>query len=188
VTRTLDEDVRRLLDAPNFAHLATLMPDGSPKVEPVWVGREGDHVLVATDRRGIKGRNIARDPRVALSIVDEHNPYEQVLIRGRVVETRDDASLEALDALSHAYLGRPFPRRRWPSRVVYVIEPRIARYYKSPLEHTPPGRPDEGQPPAESGPGTEGAPPTESEARIAGGPPAESGPRIASGPREGGTR
>ncbi len=134
----LDADVRRLVDAPNFAALATLMPDGAPKVEPVWIGREGDRLLIATDRRSLKGRNIEIDPRVALSITSHHDPYEQVLIRGRVVEMRPDDDLAVLDTLSERYLGRPFPRRRWPSRVVYVVEPTLARYYKSPLEHTPP--------------------------------------------------
>ena len=138
LTKTLDDDVKRLLDAPNFAHLATLMQDGAPKVECIWVGREGDRVLIATDSRGIKGQNIARDARVALCVTDYGNPYEQVLIRGRVVETRDDNDLEVLDALSRQYLGKPFPRRKWSSRVVYVVEPHIARYYKSSLEHTPP--------------------------------------------------
>jgi PPOX class probable F420-dependent enzyme len=113
------------------------MEDGSPKVECIWVCREGDRILIATDSRGIKGRNIARDARVALSVTDYDNPYDQVLIRGRVVETREDNDLEVLDALSQQYLGKPFPRRRWSSRVVYVVEPHIARYYKSPLEHAP---------------------------------------------------
>ena len=135
--RPLDADVRRLLDAPNFAALATLMPDGSPKVEPVWVGREDDHVLIATDARGIKGANVANDGRVALSITDYENPYEQLLIRGRVVETRSDDDLVVLDRLSQQYIGRPFPRRKWSSRVVYVIAADVARYYCSPLEHTP---------------------------------------------------
>jgi len=135
----LGPDVRRLLDAPNFGHLATLMEDGSPKVEPVWVAREGDLVLVATDERTIKGRNMARDPRVALSITSHENPYEQVLIRGRVVELRPDRELEALDRLSRRYLGAPFPRRKWPSRAIYVIEAKLARYYKSPLDHRPAG-------------------------------------------------
>ncbi|NRA08253.1 MAG: TIGR03618 family F420-dependent PPOX class oxidoreductase [Myxococcales bacterium] len=137
MARALDANVRRLLDAPNFASLATLMPDGSPKVEPVWVGREGDLVLIATDSRSLKGRNLDADGRVALSVTDYENPYEQVLIRGRVVETRDDNDLEVLDALSRQYLGKPFPRRKWSSRVVYVVEASVARYYQSPLEHTP---------------------------------------------------
>ena len=137
MARALDANVRRLLDAPNFASLATLMPDGAPKVEPVWVGREGDLVLIATDSRSLKGRNLDADGRVALSVTDYANPYEQALIRGRVIETRDDNDLQVLDALSQQYLGKPFPRRKWTSRVVYVVEASVARYYQSPLEHTP---------------------------------------------------
>lgn len=129
----LDFDARRLVDGPNFAALATLMPDGSPKVEPIWVCREGDRILVATDSGGIKGRNIKLDERVALSITDRDDPYEQLLVRGRVVETRDDSELRVLDALSSQYLGAPFPRRRWSSRVVYVIAATVVRYYRSPL-------------------------------------------------------
>ena len=135
--KQLDDNVKRLLDAPNFGHLATLMEDGAPKVEPTWVGREGNHVLIATDSKGIKGRNIARDARVALSVTAFDNPYEQVLIRGKVVETRDDNALLVLDAMSRQYLGTEFPRRKWSSRVVYVIEASVARYYQSPLKHTP---------------------------------------------------
>ncbi|MGE4650464.1 MAG: TIGR03618 family F420-dependent PPOX class oxidoreductase [Myxococcota bacterium] len=137
MARALDANVKRLLDAPNFASLATLMPDGAPKVEPVWVGREGDLVLIATDSRSLKGRNLDADGRVALSVTDYENPYEQALIRGRVIETRDDNDLQVLDALSQQYLGKPFPRRKWTSRVVYVVEASVARYYQSPLEHTP---------------------------------------------------
>jgi len=74
---------------------------------------------------------------LALSITDYENPYEQALIRGRVVEIREDDDLQTLDAFSERYLGRPFPRRKWPSRVVYVVEAQVARYYRSPLEHTP---------------------------------------------------
>ncbi|MCZ6828428.1 MAG: TIGR03618 family F420-dependent PPOX class oxidoreductase [Gammaproteobacteria bacterium] len=137
MAKELNDDVKRLLDGPNFAHLATLMADGSPKVEPTWISRDGNLVLIATDSRGIKGQNIARDSRVALSVTSFDDPYEQVLIRGVVIETRDDNGLEVLDSLSRQYIGCEFPRRKWSSRVVYVIEPSVARYYQSPLEHSP---------------------------------------------------
>ena len=140
MTKPLSDDARRLIDAPNIAHLTTLMEDGWPKAEPVWIGRDGDRIVVCTDRRSIKGKNIDRDPRVALSITDFDNPYEQLLIRGRVVEARDDGDLAIMDGLSHKYIGAPFPRRKWPSRVAYYIEADVARYYKSPLKHTPPTR------------------------------------------------
>jgi PPOX class probable F420-dependent enzyme len=133
VTARLSDDACRLVDAPNFAHLATLMPDGAPKVEPVWVMREGDHLLVTTDANSIKARNADGDPRVALSITDFDDPYAQLLVRGRVVEVRDDLELEVLDAFSEQYLGGPFARRRWSQRVVLVIAPETVRYAHSPL-------------------------------------------------------
>ena len=133
MAKKLNDDMKRLIDAANFAHVATIQPDGSPKVEPVWIGREGDRIVVATDRKSLKSINLERDPRVAISLVSRDNPYEQLLIRGRVVESRDDNDLVGLDALSEAYLGKPFPRRKWSSRVLYLIEPSVARHYVSPL-------------------------------------------------------
>ena len=138
MTISLSDDAKRLLDAPNFAALTTLMEDGWPKTEPVWIARDGDRVVIATDRKSIKSINIDRDPRVALSVTDYANPYEQLLIRGRVVEARDDNALTILDAMAQKYLGTPFPRRKWSTRVAYFVEPTVARYYKSPLKHTPP--------------------------------------------------
>jgi PPOX class probable F420-dependent enzyme len=135
VTVTLGDGARRLLDGANIGHLATLMPGGAPKVEPVWVAREGDLVLVATDGKSIKARNAARDARVALSVTAAGDPYEQLLVRGRVVEIRPDDDLAVLDRLSHTYLDGPFPRRRWSRRVVLVIEPDLARHRRSPLRH-----------------------------------------------------
>jgi len=134
---TLSDDAKRLLDGANFAHLSTLQEDGSPKVEPVWVAREGDRVLVTSDANSLKGKNLARDPRVALSIVDFVNPYEQLLVRGRVVERRPDDELVFLDELAQRYTSAPFGRRKWRARIVYVIEPTVARYYQSPLVHNP---------------------------------------------------
>jgi len=84
----LSNEIRALLDRPNFAHLATLMPDGSPQSVPVWVGREGDRILICTGEGSLKAKNTRRDPRVALSIVDFHDPYQEALLRGRVVERR----------------------------------------------------------------------------------------------------
>ena len=129
----LGDDARRLLDGPNFGHLSTLMADGAPKVEPVWVMREGDRIVVTTDARSIKAANVARDARVALSVTAAGDPYEQLLVRGRVVEVRPDEDLAVLDAFAQKYLGAPFPRRRWSERVVIVIEPDLARHYVSKL-------------------------------------------------------
>ena len=131
----LDDDARRLLDGVNYGFLATLMPGGHPTVDPVWVGRDGDRVLVATDGKSIKARNAAVDPRVSLAVTAFGDPYDQVLIRGTVVELAPDDDLAVLDRLSEKYLGGSFPRRKWSQRVVLVIEPTVVRSYRSSLRH-----------------------------------------------------
>lgn len=128
----LSDEARRLVDGPNDAVLSTLLPDGAPKCDVVWVGRDGDRLLVATDAKSIKARNAANDGRVALAVTARDNPYEQLLVRGRATVEPDD-DLAVLDALSQKYLGEPFPRRTWSQRVVLVIEPDQARHYVSPL-------------------------------------------------------
>jgi PPOX class probable F420-dependent enzyme len=135
---TLSAEARGLIDRPNFAHLATLMPDGSPQSVPVWVGREGDRLLVCTGEGSLKGRNTRRDPRVALSIVDFRDPYEEVQLRGRVVERRPDPDLKIMDPISNKYTGKPFPMRGREGRVALVIEVDKERYTKLPFSHTPP--------------------------------------------------
>src|SRR6202034_25422 len=137
---TLSEDTKRLIDRPNFAHLATLMPDGSPQSVPVWIGREGEHLVVCTGGNSLKAKNTRRDPRVALSIVDSDDPYSEVQIRGRVVERRPDPQLKILDPISHKYTGKPFPFRNPEERVALVIEIEKERYTKLPFERTPPKR------------------------------------------------
>jgi len=141
VATPLSPDVRALLDEPNFAHLATLMPDSSPQSAPVWVGVEGDHVLVATGEGSLKAKNTLRDPRVSLSVVAMDNPYREAQLRGRVVERRPDAKFEVMDRISRKYIGKEFPMRTNPEqRVVLVIEVQRARYTVLPFSHTPPRR------------------------------------------------
>ena len=135
---SLSSEAKALIDRANFAHLATLMPDGSPQSVPVWVGREGDRLLVCTSEGSLKGRNTRRDPRVALSIVDFHDPYEEVQLRGRVVERRPDPDLTIMDPISHKYTGKPFPMRGREARVALVIELDKVRYTRLPFAHTPP--------------------------------------------------
>ena len=129
----LSASARQLLDSPNFAHLATLMPDGSPKVDPVWVMREASRLLVTSDAKSVKVSNVEHDARVSMSVIAFDNPYEQLLIRGVVIQMRSDADLSTLDAFAEKYVGAPFPRRDWSVRVVLVVEPAIARYYRSKL-------------------------------------------------------
>jgi PPOX class probable F420-dependent enzyme len=134
----LSSEIQALLDRPNFAHLATLMEDGSPQSVPVWVGREGDRVLICTGEGSLKAKNTMRDPRVAISVVDFQDPYQEAQLRGRVVERRSDSELRYMDPISHKYTGKPFPFRKPEGRVVLVIEFERARYTKLPFEHTPP--------------------------------------------------
>ncbi len=134
----LSNDIKSLIDRPNFAHLASLMSDGSPQSVPVWVGRENDSVLICTGESSLKARNTLRDHRVALSVIDLHNPYEEVQLRGRVVERRPDRDFHFMDLISQKYTGKPFPFRNPEGRVALVIEFDKAKYTKLPFEHTPP--------------------------------------------------
>lgn len=133
----LSNDTKRLIDGANFAHLATLMSDGSPQSVPVWVGREGDRMVICTGEKSLKARNTARDPRIALSIVDFRDPYSEVQIRGRVVERRPDPDLKEMDPISMKYTGKPFPLRNPEGRIALIIEVEKERYTKLPFEHTP---------------------------------------------------
>lgn len=131
----LPDDVRALLDGPNYAHLATLMSDGSPHVVAVWAGREGDHIVFYTGNpASTKGRNIARDSRVSISIVGHDDPYKRAHIRGRVVESRTERALEAMDELSVKYTGEPFPFRG-PGGVLYVVEADRVGFSHLPFVH-----------------------------------------------------
>jgi PPOX class probable F420-dependent enzyme len=132
----LSPEAKNLIDGPNFAHLATLMPDGSPIATPVWIGREGDRVVICTSDTSLKGKNTKRDPRIAVSIVDFANPYEELQIRGRVVERRPEPELKTLDGYSQKYTSKPFPFRQ-PGQIALVIEVEKARYEKLPFQHTP---------------------------------------------------
>jgi PPOX class probable F420-dependent enzyme len=117
----LPDDVRALLDAPNYVHLSTLRADGSPRNWVVWVGVEGDHLLVCTGESTWKARDMRRDPRVAISVVDLANPYRMAAVQGRVTEVRPDEDCRYMDPISVKYTGAPFPVRG-PGRVCFVIE------------------------------------------------------------------
>jgi PPOX class probable F420-dependent enzyme len=135
----LEPDVRALFERPNYAHVATLMPDGSPHSVAVWpTVLDGDRIAFFTQTASLKARNLERDPRVAISITDHDNPYETARVRGTVVETRyGDEALAVMDDISHVYTGAPFPVRG-PNGVLFVVEPEKVEYAKLPFEHTPP--------------------------------------------------
>ena len=85
---SIPSEVKTLLDGANFGHLATLMPDGSPQSVPVWVGRDGDRVIICTGEGSLKARNTQRDTRVSISVVNQNNPYEEAQLRGRTWPSR----------------------------------------------------------------------------------------------------
>ena len=138
MSQPLSDDVKSLVRGANFAHLATLMPDGSPQNAPVWVDLDGDRILVCTGEGSLKARNTRRDPRVAVSIVAHDNPYVETQIRGRVVQRRPDADFAVMDRVSRKYTGKPFPMRDHPAqRLVLVIEVDRVRFARLPFVHAP---------------------------------------------------
>lgn len=108
-----------------FAQLATLMPDGSPQVSPVWCEYDGTHVLINSAKGRVKDRNMRRDPRVSLDLQDPDNPYRHLSIRGRVTEITEEGADQHIDRLAKKYLGvDTYPRRQAGEvRVIYKIEP-----------------------------------------------------------------
>jgi PPOX class probable F420-dependent enzyme len=132
----LPDDVRSLFAGPNYVHIATVMPDGAPHSVPVWAGLEGDRIAVFTGEQTRKARNLAADPRVALSVVGHDNPYRMAAVRGRVAEVvRGAPAMEIVDRISQKYTGKPFPMR---TMTVYLVEPERTSSMHLPFEHTPP--------------------------------------------------
>ena len=117
----LPQDIKDALDERVFAHLGTLNPDGSPQVSIVWVGRDGDTVLVSTATGRIKTRNIADDPRVAISFSPPSKPYENIVMQGTVTKSAQDGTW-LIDALNLKYQGNPvYPLPAGQIRVNYEI-------------------------------------------------------------------
>jgi PPOX class probable F420-dependent enzyme len=108
-----------------FASLATLMPDGRPQVTPVWCDYDGTHVIINSAKGRQKDRNIRRDPRVSLAIIDPENPYRYVEIRGRVEEITEDGAAAHIDKMAKKYLGVDKYPYGQPGevRVLYKIRP-----------------------------------------------------------------
>jgi PPOX class probable F420-dependent enzyme len=131
----MDANVRALFgEGRNFPTLATIMADGSPHAISIWSGVEDDRIVFFTGRDSLKARNIARDPRVALSVVDLENPYRTARVRGRVIETRDgDAAMEVVDRISRRYVGAEFEMR---DMTLYVVELDRESFMELPFEHS----------------------------------------------------
>lgn len=115
---TLDDKTRQLVDGRNFATIATLNPDGSPQTSVIWVGLDGDAVVFSSTTGRKKTRNILRDPRVSLTIINADNPYQTAEIRG-TAEVIDDPERTLGTRLSHKYVGEDPPPE--PPEVKRVI-------------------------------------------------------------------
>lgn len=119
------ENQLRIIEAKNFAHLATLFADGSPQVTPVWVDHKDGMLRINSAEGRAKVDNLRRDPRVAIEINNSDNPYEYVEVRGRVVELVHEGADAHIDSLAKKYMGvdsYPF-RAEGEQRVTIVIEP-----------------------------------------------------------------
>ena len=123
----LDDQARKLFEGKNFAFVATVNRDGSPQVTPVWVDTDGKYIIVNTAIGRVKQVNTKRDPRVAVAIFDQTNPYHMITIKGRVVDQIKGTSAEQhIDKMAKKYTGQDrYPNRRpGEQRVLLKIEPR----------------------------------------------------------------
>jgi PPOX class probable F420-dependent enzyme len=120
---TIDPDLKALATAKNFAALTTLMPDGQPQTQLMWVHADDEHVLINTEVGRQKFRNVERDPRVTVTVFSADNPYQYVEARGHVVETIDgDPARADIDDLSQKYMGAPYGNEIGPGgRVILRI-------------------------------------------------------------------
>jgi PPOX class probable F420-dependent enzyme len=122
---SLPETHKDLLSKTLFAHLGTAMPDGQPQVTPVWFDYDGKTIVVNTAVGRQKDRNMQRDGRVALSIIDADNPYRYLEVRGSIVERTEQGADAVIDHLAKKYLNVDSYPYRQPGekRVTYKIKP-----------------------------------------------------------------
>jgi|SRR3954449_8589471 PPOX class probable F420-dependent enzyme len=119
---TIDEKHARLLKATNLAAVTTLRRDGSPHVTPTWIDWDGEHVLFNTARGRAKVRHIEGNPRAAVLVVDEADPYSWVSVSGPA-ELVDEGAVEHINELSHRYNDRDYPLPEGEQRVIVRITP-----------------------------------------------------------------
>lgn len=121
----LSEETVKLIKGKNFAFVGTLMRDGTPQVSPMWVEYDGTHVLLNSEVKRVKVRNMRRDSRVSISIADMQNPYDYVEIRGRVVDMTTEGASADIDRLAKKYLGQDAYPYNQPGdeRVIIKVAP-----------------------------------------------------------------
>ncbi len=121
----LTNEAHTLLARPVLASLATLSKDGSPQITPLWIDVDGDNLVVNTAQGRVKANNMARNPKVAVSVVDPDDPYNVIALHGEVVDITADGADEHIDALAKKYLGvDSYPMRRpGEVRLKFTIRP-----------------------------------------------------------------
>ena len=121
---SLSEDLLALLRAPSPCFISTTMPDGSPQTTLTWVDTDGEHVLINTVDGFQKIRNIRRDPRVAVAILDPGNLSRYFSVRGAVTDITTDGAVDHIEMLAQRYLGTPYPwyGGRDQTRLLVTIE------------------------------------------------------------------
>jgi len=127
MTDKLSEKARQLISRPVLATLATVAPDGAPQVTPLWIDLDGDDLLVNTAKGRAKARNVERDQRVALSVIDPVDPYNVVVVRGTVVEITTEGADAHIDLLAKKYLGVDEYPMRQPGEIRLKIRIRTDR-------------------------------------------------------------
>jgi PPOX class probable F420-dependent enzyme len=120
------DEAIEIIEGKNFAYLATSMADGSPHISPVWIDRDGDLLLINTVPGRVKQKNVSRDPRVAISMIQEKNSYRHLFIRGRVIEQTKQGALDHINRLAKKYLGKDYP---WKdrNRIILRIKPEYVK-------------------------------------------------------------
>ncbi len=123
--QNIPENLAYLLEDETKAYgvLATIMPDGSPQVTPLWFNTDGEHILINTAKGRVKDKNMRARPQVAMIIMDVKNPDHYLQIRGKVVEVTEEGAVDHIHALSTKYHGHPFDLPKDHVRVIYKIKP-----------------------------------------------------------------
>ena len=126
--QTISAGFRGLLQERAFCQLATLMPDGSPQITQVWVETDGEHISINTIEGSQKEKNVRRDPRVAVNVVDPTNAWRIAMVRGRVVEVTTEGAVRQIDRLAKKYLDAdvyPFHRSDRVRTTIKIAPDRI---------------------------------------------------------------
>ena len=117
------DNVMDLFERPIVCALATLMPDGSPQVTPVWCDYDGQYVRINTARGRQKDRNMSKRAKVTVLLIDPNNDHHWVEVRGHIEDIVEEGAFDHINQLSHKYNGRDYPKNPDETRVMYKIQP-----------------------------------------------------------------